>query len=90
MELHNRDPNHTPQEESHTVIIIDGQLMLADLGEIRRVRESAKGNVLLKLGGLNGCVDEGIRVLRDWLNAGARLDSATPFLQIMLEKRQNM
>ncbi len=80
----------TRQEESHTVVTIDGQLMPADLAEVRRVRKSIKGNVLLKLGGLNTCVDEGIRVLRDWLNAGARLSSATPFLQLVLEKYQKV
>jgi len=78
----------THQEDSLTVVAIDGQLTTADLGEIRRVRKSVQGDVALKLGGLSACAEEGIQVLRAWMDAGARLNSATPFLEIMLEKDQ--
>jgi hypothetical protein len=80
----------TQRQQSHTVIAIDGELTTADLGEIRRVRKSVKGKVILKLGGLNTCALEGIRVMRDWLDAGARLSSATPFLHLMLKKHQGV
>ena len=75
----------TQQEKSHTVITIDGQLTAADLGEIRRARRSARGKVVLKLGGLNVCADDGIRLLQDWVHAGAQLDNANPFLRMVLE-----
>jgi hypothetical protein len=73
------------KEQSHTVIAIDGELTTADIGEIRRIRKSVKGKVVLKLRGLNACAVEGIRVLRDWLNTGDKLSNATPFLQVMLK-----
>jgi hypothetical protein len=75
----------TQREKSHAVITIDGQLRAADLGELRRVRRSARGKVALKLEGLNVCADDGIRLLRDWMDAGATLENATPFLRMMLE-----
>ena len=75
----------TQKQQSHTVISIDGELTTADMGEIRRIRKSVKGKVVLKLRGLNACAVEGIRVLRDWLDAGAKLRNATPFLQVMLK-----
>lgn len=80
----------TQQEKSHTVITIDGQLTAADLGEIRRARKSARGQVVLKLGGLNVCADDGIRLLQEWLHAGAQLDNATPFLRMMLETQESV
>ncbi len=79
----------TQHEKALTIIIIDGQLMESDLGEIRRARKSARGRVVLKLGGLSGCTDEGIRLLRDWLQAGAQLSDANPFLRMVLEEHQN-
>ena len=75
----------TQKQQSHTVISIDGELTTADMGEIRRIRKSVKGKVVLKLRGLNACAVEGIRVFRDWLDAGAKLRNATPFLQVMLK-----
>ena len=79
----------TQQEKPHTVITIDGQLTTADLGEIRRFRNSVPVHVVLRLGGLNVCADDGIRLLQDWLHAGAQLDSANPFLRMILEKHES-
>ena len=78
----------TQQEESHALVTIDGQLTATDVKEIRRVRDSVRGKVVLKLAGLSLCADEGIRVLRDWLQAGAQLENATPFLRMVLEKQE--
>ena len=78
----------TQQEESHALVTIDGQLTATDVVEIRRVRDSLRGNVILKLAGLSLCADEGIHVLRDWLQAGAQLENATPFLRMVLEKQE--
>ena len=75
----------TRQEPSHTVVTIDGRLMVADLRALRRVRRSVRGAVALDLGGLDACARDGIRLLQDWLDAGAQLDAATPFLRMVLQ-----
>ena len=68
-----------------TVVTIDGRATESDLGEIRRVRKALKGAVALKLRGLDVSAPVVIRLLRDWLNAGARLQDATPFLEMTLK-----
>ena len=78
----------THPEPSRTVVAIDGRLTAADFPEIRRVRQSVSGAVALDLGGLDACAQDGIRLLQDWLDAGARLDAATPFLQMVLQDRK--
>ena len=75
----------TQTEGNRTIVTIDGQVAESDLGEIRRVRKSMKGAVFLNLHGLNSCAAGGVRVLRDWLDAGARLQAATPFLEMILK-----
>jgi hypothetical protein len=76
----------TQNEKSGTIVTIDGQVAESDLGEIRRVRKSVTGAVVLNLRGLDECAAGGIRVLREWLDAGARLQSATPFLEMLLKE----
>ncbi len=78
----------TQETPAHTVVTIDGQLAAPDLEELRRVRQSVKGQVFLRLDGLDACVEDGIVVLRDWLAAGAQLDTATPFLRMVLQSRK--
>ena len=75
----------TRQEQECTVVIIDGHVADADVPEIRRVRSSLAGAVVLSLGGVTGCVSEGVWLLREWLDAGARLRDATLFLRMILE-----
>ena len=74
------------QEKAHTLVTIDGQLTASDVGEIQRFRDSVQGKVLLRLGGLSVCADDGVRLLQDWLQAGAQLENANPFLRMVLEK----
>ena len=78
----------THYELSRTVVTIDGQLTTADFPEVRRARESVSGGVALDLAGLDTCARDGIRLLQDWLDAGARLDTATPFLRMMLQDQK--
>ena len=78
----------THHQPSHTMVTIEGRLTAADLREIRRVRKSVSGVVALDLGGLDACAQDGIRLLQDWLDAGARLDAATPFLRMVLQDRK--
>jgi hypothetical protein len=75
----------TQKEKNGTVVIIDGQVAESDLGEIRRVRKSVTGAVVLNLRGLDACATGGVRLLREWLDAGAQLQAATPFLQMVLK-----
>jgi hypothetical protein len=75
----------TQSKEDGTVVTIDGQVAESDLVEIRRVRKAIKGAVFLNLHGLSSCAAGGVRVLRDWLDTGARLQAATPFLKMILE-----
>jgi hypothetical protein len=78
----------THPEPARTVVAIDGQLTAADFPEVRRARESISGAVALNLDGLETCARDGIRLLQDWLDAGARLDAATPFLRMVLQDRK--
>jgi hypothetical protein len=75
----------TQQEQGCTVVIIDGQVTAEDLPEIERVRSAQSGDVTLKLGGVTSCAAVGVRLLRDWLAAGAQLRDATLFLRMILE-----
>ena len=75
----------TQKQGNRTIVTIDGKVAEPDLGEIRRVRKSVKGAVFLNLRGLTACAAGGVRVLRDWLGAGARLQEATPFLRMILK-----
>ena len=74
----------TQKEQGVTVIIIDGQATAEDVPEIRQTRSSLTGKVVLKLSGLSSCSDEGIRILHDWINAGARLQEANLYLRMVL------
>ena len=78
----------TRPEPARTLVVIDGRLTAADLRAIRRVRKSVAGAVALDLGGLDACAKDGIRLLQDWLDAGARLNTATPFLRMVLQDRK--
>ena len=78
----------THHELSHTVVTIDGRLTAADFPEVRRAHESIGGAVALDLAGLDTCARDGIRLLQDWLDAGACLAAATPFLRMVLRDRK--
>lgn len=75
----------TRNEPSRAVVTIDGRLTASDLGEVVKLRQSLQGAVVLEVGGLDACDDDSLRFLRDWLDAGAQLGSATPFLRMVLE-----
>ena len=75
----------TQNKENCTIVTIDGQVAEEDLGEIRRVRKSMKGEVCLNLHGVKSCVPGGIQVLRDWLDTGVKLEAATLVLRMLLE-----
>jgi hypothetical protein len=69
----------------HTTVVIAGQLMEIDLNEVQRVRESVSGDVVLSLREMESCEAGGIRFLRSWLEAGAKLRDANPFVELTLK-----
>jgi hypothetical protein len=75
----------TEKKEKGTVVTIDGRLADSDLREVQRVRKSVIGAVFLNLRGLEECAAGGVRVLQEWLDAGAQLQEANPFLQMILK-----
>jgi hypothetical protein len=75
----------TQLEANVTIVTIDGQVAESDLRELSRVRKSVSGAVLLNLRGLQACPAGGVHFLRAWLNAGAKLQAATPFLEMLLK-----
>jgi hypothetical protein len=75
----------TQTEGKRTIVTIDGQVTEADLKAIQRVRDSVPGAVALNLRGLNACANDGVRFLRAWLAAGAKLQAATPFMEMILK-----
>ncbi len=56
----------------------------SDVKEVRRIRRATLGEVLLNLRGLDVPAQSGIRELRAWLDDGARLEKANPFLRMLL------
>jgi hypothetical protein len=75
----------TRRTELSTIVAIDGQLVSADLEEVRGVWFSVGGPVVLDLGGLDACSEDGVELLREWVRGGARLRAAAPFLRMVLE-----
>lgn len=73
-------------KDNHTLVTIDGRAEESDLKEIRRIRKSVEGDVILNLKELAGCDAEGVQFLRSWLEAGAKLQEATPFMRMILGK----
>ena len=67
-----------------TVVTIVGRMVNGDVTELQRVRDGLPGEVVLNLGDLTECSGEGLRMLRTWLAAGARLGDATPYLRMVL------
>jgi hypothetical protein len=73
--------------KKRTVVNIDGRLESLDLEEVQRVRRSSPEDVILNLRGLEGCAEDGIHFLREWLSQGATLVHAVPFVRMRLEQR---
>ena len=79
----------TYPKQDCTVVIIDGKVSPEDVPEIRRVRTGLPGKVVLNLGELIECSEEGIRLLREWLDSGALLGEANPYLRMILGTAQD-
>lgn len=68
------------------VVTIDGCLLDADVEQVRAFRKKVGNDVCLNLGGLDMCMPEGIGELKAWLDAGARLNEATPYQRMLLQR----
>jgi hypothetical protein len=71
-------------QASAPVVVIDGWLAEGDLDELTRTRRRVSEGAALRLGGLESCDAAGLRFLQDWLQAGAVLETASPFLRAVL------
>lgn len=74
----------TRKREKATWITLDGRLEDSDIDEVNRAFSSVTGPVELNLSDLESCSAAMVRELRRWLDAGVRLNSATPFLRMLL------
>jgi hypothetical protein len=77
-------------EGDHTTVGIAGQMTEIDLNEVQRVRASVSGEVVLSLREMDSCEASGIRFLRAWLEAGAKLRDANPFVELTLKHQANL
>jgi hypothetical protein len=75
----------TQKKQGYAVVTIDGQATAEDTTEIRQTRSSLTDKVVLNLAGLSSCSDEGIEILRDWLDKGARLQDANLYIRMILK-----
>jgi hypothetical protein len=71
-------------QASAPVVVVDGWLVEGDLDELTRTRSRVSEGAALRLGGLEFCDAAGVRFLQDWLQAGAVLKTASPFLWAVL------
>ena len=74
----------TRKRDKATWVTLDGRLEDADIDEVNRAFSSVVGPVELNLSDLESCSAAMVRELRRWLDAGVRLNSATPFLRMLL------
>jgi hypothetical protein len=74
------------KQQKDTVVAIDGDLVTSELGELKRVRGSISGGVILHLENMNSADAESIAELRDWIEDGALTRGASPYIQILLDQ----
>ena len=74
----------TNQEHDYTIVSIAGQIAEEDVPEMRRVRADLSGTVVLNLDEVTECSGNGLSLLRAWLDDGARIRKATPYLRMIL------
>lgn len=76
----------THTQADRTIVVIAGQMADEDAKGLQRVRKSVGSTVSLDLRGLAACGPDCVRVLREWLAEGARLEEASPFLAMVLRE----
>jgi ABC-type transporter Mla MlaB component len=74
------------KRQKESVVAISGQLAASELDELKRVRRSVSGTVILDLEGLESADAESLAELRDWIQDGAQTQGASPYIQMLLEQ----
>ena len=72
-------------QENDTVVTVDGDLAALELEELKRVRSSVSGAVILRLENVLSVDAESLAELRDWIQDGALAQGASPYIQMLLE-----
>jgi hypothetical protein len=71
-------------QQNETIVNIDGDMIDTDVPEVRQAQTALTGPVALNLSDLTACSREGVSVLQEWLDSGARLLDATLYLRMVL------
>lgn len=74
---------------STTTLRIDGRLEDSNVGELHRACEEISGALTLDLANLQSADEKGIAAILELLNGGAELVAATPYFELLLEKKRN-
>ncbi len=77
----------TQKKPDRTVVTLDGRLADSDVEEVHRVLSEVSGVVVLSLGDLETCSEGALAELRQWIEAGFKIQGATPFMQMLLAKK---
>ncbi len=74
-------------EASHTVVTISGRLSGHAVEELRRLRRSIEGTVILDLSSLVSASYEGVKAIRALFLEGDETRSASPFVELLLRDK---
>lgn len=75
------------KQDKETVVVIEGELVASELGELKRVRGSVSGPVILDLEDLISADAISIVELCDWIQGGAQTRGASPYTEMLLEQK---
>jgi hypothetical protein len=73
------------ETQDGVIVELHGWLREEALGEFEGVCQSVPGLLLLNLSRLAGADRAGLRALRSRVDAGARLEGVSPYVQLLLE-----
>ncbi len=72
-------------EASRTVVTITGRLSGQAIEELRELRRSIEGVVILDLSSLSSAADDGVEAIRALSLAGDEIRGASPFVLLLLQ-----
>jgi len=72
-----------------TVLKIDGRLQSQDIGEVEEEQRSVRGPLVLELTNLQSADAAGITMLRRMTQEGARIQGASPYIELLLGEKSN-
>lgn len=71
---------------SDTVVRIAGRLCGTAVAQLENACDSIEGSFMMDLSNLVFADDEGIKAIRAMVDKGARIQGASPFIMLLLEK----